>query len=121
MRLHQFSRWFCQLAADLGKRFLAILLGLLMLSAFPIAAAENSRLEKVLLKKPFIKEIFPVETNIVIAECLPDFNINDFILKMKEMGILFFAISPNRFRMVTHLDISNQMQEKLLETIHNIN
>jgi len=78
-------------------------------------------IEKVLLKKPFIKEIFPVETNIVIAECLPDFNMNDFILKMKEMGILFFAISPNRFRMVTHLDISNQMQEKLLETIHNIN
>jgi threonine aldolase len=78
-------------------------------------------IEKVLLEKPFIKDIFPVETNIVIAECLPDFNMNNFILKMKDLGILFFAISPNKFRMVTHLDISNQMQEKLLETIHNIN
>jgi threonine aldolase len=78
-------------------------------------------IEKALLKKSFIKDIFSVETNIVIAECLPDFNINNFILKMKDLGILFFAISPSRFRMVTHLDISNQMLEKLLETIHNIN
>jgi len=78
-------------------------------------------IEKVLLEKTFIKDIFPVETNIVIAECLTDFNMNNFILKMKDLGILFFAISPNKFRMVTHLDISNQMQEKLLETIHNIN
>jgi threonine aldolase len=78
-------------------------------------------IEKVLLKKPFIKDIFPVETNIVISECFPDFNMSNFILKMKDLGILFFVISPNRFRMVTHLDISNQMQEKLLETIHNIN
>jgi threonine aldolase len=78
-------------------------------------------IEKVLLEKPFIKDIFPVETNIVIAECPTDFNMNNFILKMKDLGILFFAISPNKFRMVTHLDISNQMQEKLLETIHNIN
>ena len=78
-------------------------------------------IEKVLSGKSFIKELFPVETNIVIAECVAGFNLNEFILKMKEMGILFFAISPNKFRMVTHLDISNQMQEKLLETIHNIN
>jgi threonine aldolase len=78
-------------------------------------------IEQVLSGKSFIKELFPVETNIVIAECVPGFNLNEFILKMKEMGILFFAISPNKFRMVTHLDISNQMQEKLLETIHNIN
>jgi threonine aldolase len=78
-------------------------------------------IEQVLSGKSFIKELFPVETNIVIAECVPGFNLNEFILKMKEMGILFFAISPNKFRMVTHLDISNQMQDKLLETIHNIN
>ncbi len=78
-------------------------------------------IEQVLSGKSFIKDLFPVETNIVIAECVPGFNLNEFILKMKEMGILFFAISPNKFRMVTHLDISNQMQDKLLETIHNIN
>jgi threonine aldolase len=78
-------------------------------------------IEQALLEKSFIKELLPVETNILIAECLPGFNLNEFILKMKEKGILFFAISPNRFRMVTHLDISNLMQEKLIETIHNIN
>ena len=59
MRLLQFSRWFCRLPADLGKRFSAILLGLLMLSAFPITAAENSRLEKVLLKKELRACIWP--------------------------------------------------------------
>ena len=78
-------------------------------------------IESALSTKSFIKEILPVETNIVIAECVPGFNMNDFIFKMKEMGILFFAIAPNRFRMVTHLDITPIMQEKLLETINKIN
>lgn len=83
--------------------------------------AKAKEIEKALLGKPFIKEVLPVETNIVIAECASGFNLNEFISKMKEIDILFFAISPNRFRMVTHLDISDLMQEKLIETIHKFN
>jgi ABC-type amino acid transport substrate-binding protein len=59
MRLHQYSRWFCLLPRNLEKGFSAIFLGLLMLSACPLAAAESSRLEKVLLKKELRACIWP--------------------------------------------------------------
>jgi threonine aldolase len=53
----------------------------------------------------------------VIAECDPSFNLKMFIEKMEEQGVLFFAISPTRFRMVTHLDISHNMIDALSEKI----
>jgi threonine aldolase len=58
---------------------------------------------------PFVKEILPVETNIIIAECESDFDLLGWQSKMKEKGILFYAISKNKFRLVTHLDITPEM------------
>ncbi len=77
-------------------------------------------IEAALLNKSFIKEVLSVETNILIAECLPTFNLPGFIADMKEKGILFLSLSPNRFRMVTHLDITPDMIQKLTETINTI-
>ena len=74
-------------------------------------------IEKILSQQSFVREILPVETNIVIAECDPSFNLKMFIEKMKEQGVLFFAIAPTRFRMVTHLDISHNMIDALSEKI----
>ncbi|MFN6374784.1 MAG: threonine aldolase family protein [Chitinophagia bacterium] len=73
----------------------------------------------VLENKSFIEEIMPVETNILIAECVAGFDMSAFIEKMKANGVLFFAISPTKFRMVTHLDIDSQMINKLSEIIKN--
>jgi len=82
---------------------------------------ENAKsIEKALLEKPFVKEVLPVETNIVIAETVEGFDLAGFIEKMKASGILFFAISSNRFRMVTHLDIDDNMMNKLSEVLKNI-
>lgn len=78
-------------------------------------------IEKALNEKGFIKEVLPVETNIVIAETLDGFDQAGFIERMKAEGILFFAISSNRFRMVTHLDIDDSMMNKLLEAIKKSN
>jgi threonine aldolase len=74
-------------------------------------------IESILQKQVFVKEILSVETNIVIAECDPAFDLKSFIEKMKQQGVLFFAISPTRFRMVTHLDVSSEMIEQLPEKI----
>jgi len=49
----------------------------------------------------------------------PTFDLKGFIEKMKQQGVLFFAISPTRFRMVTHLDVSSEMIEQLPEKIKN--
>jgi threonine aldolase len=75
------------------------------------------QIESALKSKSFIKDIMPVETNILIAECADGFNLTGFIEKMKAAGILFFAISPSKFRMVTHLDIDQNMMDKLVDTI----
>lgn len=70
-------------------------------------------IEGMLRAKSFITGILKVETNIVIAEVAPDFDLNNFIQKMSTEGILFLSLSPNRFRMVTHLDITSEMINKI--------
>ena len=83
--------------------------------------AHAKAIETILSKKTFVKEVVPVETNIVIAECLPDFNLAAFISNMREKGVLFFAISPTRFRMVTHLDIDSDMINQLEDSLKEYN
>jgi threonine aldolase len=74
-------------------------------------------IEGMLKAKSFIKGILEVETNIVIAEVAPDFDLSNFIQKMSSQGILFLSLSPNRFRMVTHLDITSAMINKLEDSL----
>ena len=78
-------------------------------------------IEAILKEKSFVKEVVPVETNIVIAECMPDFNLPAFISNMSDKGVLFFAISPTRFRMVTHLDIHADMINQLEDSLKQYN
>ena len=68
-----------------------------------------TQLNVMLTTLPFVKEILPVETNIIIAECNSDFDLLGWQSRMKENGILFYAISKNKFRLVTHLDITPDM------------
>ncbi len=68
-----------------------------------------SQLNSMLTTLPFVNNILPVETNIIIAECESDFDLLGWQSKMKEKGILFYAISKNKFRLVTHLDITPEM------------
>ena len=83
--------------------------------------AHAKAIDGMLKEKSFVKEVVPVETNIVIAECMPDFNLPAFISSMSEKGVLFFAISPTRFRMVTHLDIHADMINQLEEILKQYN
>jgi threonine aldolase len=75
------------------------------------------QLNAMLTSLPFVKEILPVETNIIIAECNNDFDLLGWQSKMKENGILFYAISKNKFRLVTHLDITPDMITHFEKTI----
>jgi len=68
---------------------------------------ENARqIAQALAKKSFVSEILPVETNIIIAEIGAPWTPASFVQKMKEHGVLLFAFSPTRIRIVLHLDIS---------------
>ena len=70
-----------------------------------------------LQRKSFAKMVLPVETNIIIMELDDSMTAPAFVDKMKEKGILPYAITGNRVRFVVHLDIDDGMMEKTLEMI----
>lgn len=71
--------------------------------------------------KPFIERILPVETNIIVAEMRQPWTPQDLMNYLRPHDILFFAISPRKFRLVLHLDISPDMVNRTINIIHDIN
>ena len=53
--------------------------------------------------------VLPVETNIIIFELNEGITAPALVSKLKEQGILGYAIAPNRVRFVVHLDITQEM------------
>lgn len=67
-------------------------------------------------EKGFVKFVLPVETNIIIFE-LHDVSVPAIVAKFKDKNILCSTIGPNRIRFVLHLDITEEMVTKTIETI----
>tara|TARA_B100000787_G_scaffold170262_1_gene165383 strand:+ start:10361 stop:11386 length:1026 start_codon:yes stop_codon:yes gene_type:complete len=71
-------------------------------------------IEQVLNTLSYIKKVEPVETNIIIFYVKDHLNADDFISVMEEKNILLTPMGDGKIRIVTHLDFSDQMLEKLL-------
>lgn len=71
------------------------------------------QLAAALVKKDFTGNIYPVETNIVIFEIIKDYTAPEFCELLQKENILCLPISPTQVRMVTHLDVTEPMIEKL--------
>ena len=77
---------------------------------------EHSRqLADALAGLPFVHLVLPVETNIIIFELTEGNPAAGLVSKLKEQNILAYAISPNRIRLVVHLDINKEMISKTIE------
>ncbi len=74
-----------------------------------------------LSKKDFIGEILPIETNMIIFEVKGKFTATSLAELLKQHHILCIPISSTQIRMVTHLDVTPEMVERLLDLINNIN
>ena len=66
-------------------------------------------------KKSFVKMLLPVETNIIIFELQDGQSAPALVAALKEKGILGYAISPVRVRLVTHLDINESAIQKTID------
>jgi len=77
-------------------------------------------LTATLNKMDFIGNILPVETNIVIFEVSGRYTAAEFVLKLKESGILAIAMSALQVRMVVHLDITAEMIQKTIQIIQSL-
>jgi len=65
-----------------------------------------------LLDKAFVRSVLPVETNIVIFELTANMTAETFVKRLAEHQIKALAISATQVRMVTHLDITEEMIRK---------
>ncbi|HOZ70546.1 MAG TPA: GntG family PLP-dependent aldolase [Chitinophagaceae bacterium] len=81
-------------------------------NAKAIATAISSR--------SFVKMMLPVETNIIIFELDESLTAPQLVARLKEQDILGYAISPNRVRLVTHLDITPAMTEKTIQVFNQL-
>ncbi|RFM27119.1 threonine aldolase family protein [Deminuibacter soli] len=103
-----------------------------MLAAAGIYALDNhvERLEQdhqhaqaiaaALVKKDFIGEMLPVETNILIFEVKERFTAPQLSAALKQQNILVTAISPVQMRLVVHLDIQPAMVQQTINAIEHL-
>lgn len=76
------------------------------------------QIAEALDKKEFIGNIMPVETNILIFEVKGNYDsAKGFCDKLKQQDILCLPISQTQVRMVTHLDFTKEMLNRLLQVI----
>lgn len=72
---------------------------------------------EALSKKSFVKEVLPVETNIIIFETVPSLQAAELVKKFAEKDVLCFDMSPTKIRFVMHLDITDEMVTQAIEII----
>jgi threonine aldolase len=75
------------------------------------------QLESVLLELKWVKDVVPVETNIVVT-ILENPDLRDlYIQKLKDQGVLTMAFGPGMIRMVTHLNLTRSDIEKTISVL----
>lgn len=77
------------------------------------------QIESVLNSLSYVKKVEPVETNILIFYVNDNLDWLDFINKMKEKNILLTPMGEGKIRIVTHLDFTDSMLEKLIQELKN--
>ncbi|QLE02941.1 aminotransferase class I/II-fold pyridoxal phosphate-dependent enzyme [Galbibacter sp. BG1] len=77
-------------------------------------------LAQVLSEASYIKSIDPVETNILIFYLDDKVALADFMQALSSKDIAIINMGSGKLRMVTHLDYTEEMHEKVLETLKQI-
>ncbi|GAB5417952.1 MAG: GntG family PLP-dependent aldolase [Crocinitomicaceae bacterium] len=68
----------------------------------------------------WIKEVVPVDTNIVVGVLERPEDLNNVLSKLEDNGILAMDFGPGMIRMVTHLDISAEDIDKTMQVLKQI-
>ena len=75
---------------------------------------------ELLSKLPAIKKVEPIETNIVIFELNNTVDESDFMKRLNQKSIRISNMGSRKLRIVTHLDYTNEMHNKLMTELKNI-
>lgn len=71
------------------------------------------QLETTLNSLSYIEAVIPVQTNLVFFSLKPSMPVDKFLSKLRENDIYAMALAPQQVRFVTHLDITDEMMEKV--------
>ncbi len=78
-------------------------------------------IENTLKSLPYVKSIYPVETNLIVFELEEDIKVNHFQKKLEQKEIYAHKTGHQLIRMVTHLGIDDEMIDTTISTLNNIN
>ncbi len=71
----------------------------------------------LLATKPFVENIRPVHTNILIFDVAEPYTADRYLAELKQKGIIAAAFGPQTVRFVTHLDVTEVMMNRLMEVL----
>lgn len=74
----------------------------------------------VLENLPYVKTLRPVQSNIVIFDLSPEITAAEYIAELEKHGILAVPFGPQTVRFTTHLDLTDDMIEQVLEILPKI-
>ncbi|MFN3940765.1 MAG: threonine aldolase family protein, partial [Chitinophagales bacterium] len=104
-----------------------------ILAAAGVFALQNNRerlavdhmhakmIAELLQQLPYVDELFPVHTNILIFHLHNSVSDSDFVAFLQSNKILSLAIGGNYIRFVTHMDILESMLPVILRTLQQYN
>ena len=74
----------------------------------------------VLKELPFVEELIPIDTNIIIFKIVDDFALENFINLLKQKNVLVVSVGQRKVRMVTHLDIDDDMVQRVGDVLKSL-
>lgn len=78
------------------------------------------QLAQALAEMPWVKRLYPPETNIVIFDLKPPLSAMAFLEKLLQQGVRAAPFGPHTVRMVTHLDVSGEMIQRAINALRHL-
>ncbi|WP_400190259.1 low-specificity L-threonine aldolase [Hymenobacter sp. B81] len=75
------------------------------------------QLAAALQQAPYVEEVLPAETNLVIFRLREGLTEEQFLAHLSEQGIKASAFGPQMVRFVTHLDVDDAAIERVIEAL----
>jgi len=77
-------------------------------------------LGETLKEVPYVKEVLPVVTNIVVFEVIPEIDFNTILQKLADNKILAVPFGPQQIRLVTHLNFTDEMLNETIKVLKSL-
>lgn len=78
------------------------------------------QLGMVLEGMDYVEAVRPVRSNIVIFDLKDPFTAENFLAALKAKGVLALPFGPQTVRLITHLDVSEEMVEYTIEVLQSL-